>query len=262
MAKVKGSKQRKMVVVPERFWHRWPVLSLALLLVPVLLVWQGNTGVGARQPVREETEQVVVEPERSIGRQLSDLVVGRGDKVTELESKLVQAEQSTQVDRLALADLRVNIQRLRQQISQLEEDVLFYKKVAPYGAADNSGVMLSQLDIYTGGAPNRFRYQLRFENAGNKANTLQGFVTLAVAGVQNNMELTLPLNVLSNSLQGENIQLRFRSFQNIAGELELPADFEPARVEVLAVIEEPNSETLQKNFSWLVESEPNVANKK
>jgi hypothetical protein len=68
------------------------------------------------------------------------------------------------------------------------------------------------------------------------------------------MELTLPLVTLSNSMQGENIKLRFRSFQAVEGEITLPYGFEPSRVEILAVTEEPDSKTLQKNFSWLVES--------
>lgn len=241
MTSVKGSKQEKMVVVPRRFWHQpnGKLVLAALVLLGTLLVYQ----LGRLQ--------VVVAPDNA-GAFL--LAVGDSDaRVKELESQLVRAEQAASVDRLALQDLRVNIGRLREQISQLEEDVLFYKQIADSGRGE-TGLVVSQLDLIATEQADRFRYKIKFEQLGTGGNLIEGFANVAVAGVKDDMELTLPLGALSNSMQGESIKLRFRSFQDVEGEITLPYGFEPSRVEILAVTEEPDSKTLQKNFGWLVES--------
>lgn len=246
MAIVKGSKQEKMIVVPRRLWHSSSgmlLISCLVLLAALLLVelgrWQQsstNTDVNTK------------------GSWLSASMSKNTAELKALQAQLVQAEQVTSVDKLALQDLRVNIERLRQQISQLEEDVIFYKEIADSGSGEQ-GLVVSQLDLLSTDAPDHYRYKIKFEQVGGASEIVEGYASIAVAGVKDDMELTLPLVALSNSLQGENIRLRFRAFQDVEGELTLPYGFEPSRMEILAVTEEPDSKTLQKNFSWLVESD-------
>ena len=245
MATVKGSKQEKMIVVPRRPWHSTSgkvLLACVAVLAGLLLV-----ELGRWQESNANAEA------RAEGSWLSTSMQQSSSEVKELQARLIQAEQVTNIDKLAMQELRVNIERLRQQISQLEEDVIFYKEIADSGGGEK-GLVVSQLDLQAMDAPDHYRYKIKFEQAGSTADVVEGYASIAVAGVKDDMELTLPLVALSNSLQGENIRLRFRSFQDVEGELTLPHGFEPSRVEILAVTEEPDSKTLQKNFSWLVES--------
>jgi hypothetical protein len=245
MATVKGSKQEKMIVVPQRFWHSRQGKFLVVcftLLAGLLLVEFGRW--------QESSVNADAQAERSW---LPASLQQSSGEVKTLQARLVQAEQVASIDKLAMQDLRVNIERLRQQISQLEEDVLFYKEIADSGGGDE-GLVVSQLDLLATDAPDHYRYKIKFEQVGKGSGVVEGYANIAVAGVKDDMELTLPLVALSNSLQGESIRLRFRSFQDVEGELTLPYGFEPSRMEILAVTEEPDSKTLQKNFSWLVES--------
>jgi hypothetical protein len=139
--------------------------------------------------------------------------------------------------------------------------VLFYKEISSAGSEER-GLVVSQLDLLATEVPNRYRYKLKFEQAGRQDRQLEGYANIAVIGVQDNMELTLPLSAISNAMQGENIKLHFRSFQDVEGEIALPTGFEPAKVEILAVTEGPDSKTMQKNFSWLVESDRKQVEKK
>lgn len=248
MATVKGSKQENMVVVPRRWWHGLhgrTLLNLVILLVALLVFWLGTL-----------YEAGTDSGSSLIGR-LAQARSADSGTINTLREELVKAEQASTVDRLAMGELRVNIQRLRQQISQLEEDVLFYKQIT--GAGNKSaGLVVSNLDLMATGQPEHYHYKLKFENLGNTSVPVEGYATIAVAGVKDNMELTLPLNVLSNTSQGDSIKLRFKAFQDVEGELALPYGFEPSRIEIVAVSEEPESKTLQKNFSWLVESSPSA----
>lgn len=243
MAIVKGSRQDKMIVVPKRFWHEplgRPLLVGALLLGAALSFLLGR-----------------LQPGESGGVGTFPLALSRSSardvQMKELQAQVVKQEQAGSVDRLALQDLRVNIGRLREQISQLEEDVLFYKQIADSGRSE-TGLVVSQLDLIATEQADHFLYKIKFAQKGIAENTIEGYANIAVSGVKDDMELTLPLGALSNSMQGENIKLRFRSFQDVEGEITLPYGFEPSRMEILAVTEEPDSKTLQKNFSWLVES--------
>lgn len=254
MASVKGSKQEQMIVVPARPWHRWQgqLLLLGISLAALFLVWRWGMMHGRNQ-VLEDDGPLQQSSSTSLGQKITKLVGGQDVELQELREQLVRADQASQVDKLTLQNLRVNIQRLRQQISLLEEDVLFYKNIASSGN-EETGLVVSQLDLQAADQANRFRYKLRFEQAGRNSRILEGFANIAVAGVKDDTELTLPLSALTNTMQGESIKLRFRSFQDVEGELNLPSGFEPSRFEVLAVTEVPDSKTLQKNFSWLVES--------
>jgi hypothetical protein len=114
--------------------------------------------------------------------------------------------------------------------------------------------VISAVNLLATPAPDRFRYKIKFEKAGNANASVEGSVTIAVTGVKDNMTLTLPLSALSSASQADGIKLRFRSFQDVEGEITIPYGFEPSRIEILAVTEMPESKTLQRNFSWLVES--------
>ncbi len=72
--------------------------------------------------------------------------------------------------------------------------------------------------------------------------------------MRNSQEISIPLSDLSASEQNEEIRLQFRYFQNIEGELVLPENFEPTKVQILAVAEGENGKTVQKSFGWLVEN--------
>lgn len=245
MATVKGSKQQQMIVVPRKWWHGMRgqlLVCLILSFAALLIFWLGTlyeAGSGSAISLIEKLS--------------SARMTESSDAINSLREQLAKGEQAANVDKLAMQDLRVNIQRLRQQISQLEEDVLFYKQITN-PEAKNSGLSVSALDLMATAVPDHYRYKIKFEKLGNPGVTVEGYANIAVTGVKDDMDLTLPLSVLSKSSQGENIRLRFRAFQDVEGGITLPYGFEPSRVEILAVTEEPASKTLQKNFSWLVES--------
>jgi hypothetical protein len=255
VASVKGSKQEQMIVVPLRFWHRWAgkLLLVALAVGLPMLTLQWGIVVG-RDQVLAEDGGFSASAEGGLGEQISRMVDGEDSEVQRLNEELLRLDQASQVDKLTMQNLRVSVQRLRQQISLLEEDVLFYKNIAGTGV-EETGLAVSKLDLLASETTNHFRYTLRFEQAGRTGRTLEGFANLAIVGVKDDMEQTLPLAAITSSTQGENIKLRFRSFQDVEGEFTLPVGFEPLRVEILAITEAPDSKTLQKNFSWLVESD-------
>lgn len=170
-----------------------------------------------------------------------------------LREQLLNLEQSGDVDQQALDNVQQTIVALREKISQLEEDVLFYKQImSPEN--DESGLVIGQLDLVATDVPGTIRYKMELKQQGNNENLINGHAQVNVLGMRDYQEIAIPLKDLSAAVKEENIRLQFRYFQNIEGELVLPENFEPTKVQILAVAEGDNAKTVQKSFGWLVEN--------
>jgi hypothetical protein len=244
MAAVKGSKQLKMVVVPYRPLRTWWMLGA--LLSMVLSVALGAYFFGRYQTLARNGDALA---ERDL---LLQQVESLQDDNKVLQDQILSVEQSTSVDKEALNSVQTTIVSLREQISQLEEDVLFYKQIVSPGN-EETGLVIGQLDLLLGATGTEIRYKLELKQQGSNDGVVNGHVNVNVLGLQNGQEVSIPLRSLSDSISDLDIKLQFRYFQNIEGELSLPDGFEPQKVQILAVADGANAKTVQKSFGWLVQ---------
>jgi hypothetical protein len=241
---VKGSKQVKMVVVPYRPWSK----TLSGLGIIILLAACGtgfyfygySQGVFVNGDAREQRDQLMVRVEVM------------GGQLDSLQQELINREQASIVDRQALDEVQGTIMNLRETISQLEEDVLYYKQIMSPENND-TGLMIGQLDLLQTDQANRIRYRLELRQVGNNDNLVSGYTNVNILGTQNRQEISIPLRSLAVDEDQIDIKIQFRYFQNIQGELELPEGFVPVGVQIIAVAEGSNEKTIQKSFAWLVE---------
>lgn len=245
MATVKGSKQEKMVVVPYRptrtLWMR-STIALALLLTGGAAFLYGfNAGISENGEARIERDE------------LQDTVLQIEQENSMLRQQLLNLEQAGTVDKQALENVQQTIVGLRENISQLEEDVLFYKQIMSPENAE-TGLVIGQFDLVATDNPATIRFKLELKQQGNNENLINGYANINVVGLRNFQEISIPLSELSASVPEADIRLQFRYFQNIEGELGLPENFEPTKVQILAVASGDNAKTVQKSFGWLVEN--------
>lgn len=245
MAAVKGSKQEKMVVVPYRplrvFWLRCAFVLCLLATGAGAWFYGFASGVAESGDARSERDQ------------LQALVRSIQEENGALREQLLGLEQAGTVDQQALDNVQQTIVSLREKISQLEEDVLFYKQImSPEN--DESGLVIGQLDLVATAVPGTIRYKMELKQQGNNENLINGHANIKVLGMRDYEEVSIPLSELSATALDEDIRLQFRYFQNIEGELVLPENFEPTKVQILAVAEGENAKTVQKSFGWLVEN--------
>jgi hypothetical protein len=245
MAAVKGSKQLKMVVVPYRPWRTWWAIGgfTAVLLVAAL----GAYFFGYYQTLARNGDALA--QRNALLEQVDQLESSN----TALQDQVLSLEQSASLDKEALNSVQRTIVSLREQISQLEEDVLFYKQIVSPGN-EETGLMIGQLDLVRRDEAGGIRYRLELKQQGNNDDVITGHVNVNVLGQQEGQEVSIPLRSLSDSIDDLDIKLQFRYFQNIEGELSLPAGFEPQKVQILAVAEGDNAKTVQKSFGWLVQN--------
>ncbi len=245
MAAVKGSKQEKMIVVPYRPGRQmmFRALVICCLLVSALAsFWYGRSlGLDENGDARDERDSLRVQMAETNAQSQA------------LREQFLSLQQTSMLDKQALDDVQQTILGLRDKISQLEEDVLFYKQITSPENTE-TGLVIGQVDLFATPETGVFRYKFELRQLGNNENLVTGHLNVNILGKQDEQEVSIPLRSISDSEPDIDIKLQFRYFQNIEGTLVLPENFQPERIQLLAVGETPAAKTVQKTFGWLVRS--------
>jgi len=157
------------------------------------------------------------------------------------------------MDQRATEEVQSTIRSLRDRVAQLEQDIVYYRQVVAEETED-TGLIVSQIDIDATRESNRFRYKLVMRQQDADGDTfLTGHVNVNLVGSQGEEQQILALRDLSAEQDQLDIRLRFKYFQNIEGELVLPENFVPDRLQIAAVSVEPVEKSINQNFSWVVQ---------
>jgi len=244
---VKGSKQEKMVVVPYRPRRR--------LLITV--AWLAGMGASAAAGLfygyfeTFRTEQIA-QAER---QRLTDELANVQQENADLRRQVAILDTTSVMDKRATEEVQSTIRGLRDRVALLEQDIVFYRQVVS-AETESTGLTIGQFDISATNEPRTFRYKLVLRQKDADGDTyLMGHVNVNLVGKQGDSQVILPLRDVSENIRDLDIRLRFKFFQSIEGELELPEGFVPERIQIAAVAAEPVAKSIDQNFSWVVEGE-------
>ena len=242
---VKGSKQEKMVVVPYRPGRRFVLVCLLVLSIGASAI--GSFMFGYSNTLRSQ------QSEQATQQELSEQLIGAETENSELRRQVAILDRSSVMDQRATEEVQTTIIGLRDRVAQLEQDIVYYRQVVS-AETEDTGLIISQLDIDATRESNRYRYKLVLRQQDADGDTsLIGHVNINLVGSQGEEQQILSLRDLSAEQDQLNIRLRFKYFQNIEGELVLPESFVPDRLQVAAVSMEPVEKSVNQNFSWVVE---------
>ena len=242
---VKGSKQEKMVVVPYRPGRRFVLVCLLVLSIGASAI--GSFMFGYSNTLRSQ------QSEQATQQELSEQLIGAETENSELRRQVAILDRSSVMDQRATEEVQATIIGLRDRVAQLEQDIVYYRQVVS-AETEDTGLIISQLDIDATRESNRYRYKLVLRQQDADGDTsLIGHVNINLVGSQGEEQQILSLRDLSAEQDQLNIRLRFKYFQNIEGELVLPESFVPDRLQVAAVSMEPVEKSVNQNFSWVVE---------
>ena len=242
---VKGSKQEKMVVVPYRPGRRFVLVCLLVLSIGASAI--GSFMFGYSNTLRSQ------QSEQATQQELSEQLIGAETENSELRRQVAILDRSSVMDQRATEEVQATIIGLRDRVAQLEQDIVYYRQVVS-AETEDTGLIISQLDIDATRESNRYRYKLVLRQQDADGDTsLIGHVNINLVGSQGEEQQILSLRDLSAEQDQLNIRLRFKYFQNIEGELVLPDNFVPDRLQVAAVSVEPVEKSINQNFSWVVE---------
>jgi hypothetical protein len=174
-------------------------------------------------------------------------------KVDELQLKLIdyeavqaQALQSRAVDDIATVELKQTLKTLQDSVKELEKENAFYRGIMnPQG--EKSGLAIDSFSVINYGGDNRFRYKLVLTQLRQHESNLRGKTRVLVNGSENGVAKTYDLFVLGG-FKTDSQAFDFRYFQNLEGDVTLPAGFVAREVRVSAMADGKNA--LERVFPW------------
>ena len=244
MAAVKGSKQHRMVVVPYRPVYKGVVFLVFIILMGVFgrLIYEygNNQGLALKVEVVREKELV--------SKQLVEARV----LISEMRQQISDLTLGGEIDNQANEEVRQTIENQRNLLAAQDEEINFYKGVMVPNAG-SKGLRIERLDV-SSNAAGKVRYSLLLTQVVDKRGYVKGGVQLSLLGQNDGQEKALQLGEQGRD-KAEAIKFRFRYFQNIAGEVQLPEGFVPREFMVVAQSSEPIAQRLEKTFDWPLKGE-------
>lgn len=243
MTVVKGTKPRHWRVVeyrPRRLWFAGLAVVALILVVGQVAFW-----VGYKQGMAGQ--ELAIQDLQAVRKELNSARTESLRLRQEYENVRIGAE----VDKKSLEEIRAEVVDLRTTIAELEEENQFYRNLmAPSG--EKKGLNFGSVELSETDQDRHFRYKIVMQQLATNHDVLNGTLSVNIIGQRDGEVVVLPLNELSADVSSANIKLRFKYFQNIEGELILPVNFDPERVELEARSTGRNAKTIEKRFGWLV----------
>lgn len=179
---------------------------------------------------------------------LLDLVDELEGRIEGLREEKAVLERAAQIERKAYDELDTTLKVLQAEILELKEELAFYRGiVSPRDAAQ--GLHLQRFRIEPNGKSQGYRYKIILTQILKDDRTARGRIQFTIEGLHNNETRVLGLEQVAEKPVKE-LDYSFRYFQNLEGDLKLPADFKPQRVTIRVVPHRSSGETIEKTFDW------------
>lgn len=155
--------------------------------------------------------------------------------------------QAADIDRKAYAEVDESLKDLQNEVLELKQEVDFYRGIV--SPEEGEGLRIQEFSMNRNGMTKSYRYKLVLSQFVKKRSFVQGYVQLTIHGMRGAEQKALDLKDVSES--GKNsVTFRFKYFQEMDGDILLPDDFEPLRVELVAVPNSRGAKAVKKVFSW------------
>jgi len=145
-----------------------------------------------------------------------------------LRDKVAILERSSQIDRQAAQDVRADLGELEEALQASREEIEFYRGIISPGDV-KSGLRVHRFSLESGTAAGEYHYELVLTQLKRNEHHVSGVVEWKISGQMQGEPADLALADVTRPAV-EQLKFRFRYFQNIAGSLTLPENFEPEQV--------------------------------
>lgn len=225
------------IVQPDEDRPR-PWLWLLVLIALGAWSWQvfefgrqgAGPGVGARDPVEAGLREriALLEQERDA-----------------LRGAVARFERDGQVDRAATDEVRSEVKALQDERAELRREVAFLKSLV---AGGDRKLVLNDHSLTEIGE-RTYRFEVTIAKRTDDQETVSGQVVIAVKGELEGEAQTLEMDGLTDGKRS-NIGMRFKSFQKLKAELQLPEGFEPASLEVVVRPDGKDFKSFEQAYDW------------
>ncbi len=174
------------------------------------------------------------------------LVRSQQATIDTLEQRVATLARSDQISRDANSELQAALAERDEEISGLRADVAFYERlVGATGQRRGLAVQELQLQPQTGQA---WHFTATLTQNLDRGTVSSGQLSLAVEGTQAGRLQRLSWSALRQQPGAPGAEYSFKYFQQVEGDIVLPAGFEPVRVHVQ--LAPARGAAVEQSFSW------------
>jgi hypothetical protein len=235
--------RRSVVTQQHPLLRRWLGIGMAVLAVLLLLAGffvGGYKGLSWSRSVSAENERLRTQLQLA-HKQLEELRQFRTNRETRDE-----------IEGGALAMVRQTLAEQQGIIAELEQGIGFYKSLMAPGELEE-GLSVRGIDLMPGAEVGRYQFRILVQQNARKHELLQGTLRVELVGMRNGEQTSLELSGLSEQVPKPDIRLRFKYFQAIDGEMELPEGFVPRKMIAYAKSSKPRKVEVRKELPWSVQ---------
>ena len=115
------------------------------------------------------------------------------------------------------------------------------------------GLTISTFDGVPGTHEGHYQFRILVQQSARRHNLVSGTLKVNLVGTRGGAEEVIELSKLTEDVPSSDIRLRFKYFQAIDGDLDIPEGFIPLRFEVVAKSSKPKKAQVTKTFPWSVQ---------
>lgn len=238
----KGQGERLQIVTYNpirRFINRVIALSLILALAA------GGYYYGQWSVWHERGSAVIERDDLRVKTQVQE------KELSDLRRRVLVTESSNAVDKQTQQEVHQTVLDLNARIGKLENELHFYQRVMAPEKADQ-GLRIDRFDIKPTDNPRVFDYQLVITQVTDNNSFIEGRVLVSLVGSRGQtLNVTLPLKDVSPEVDELSVRFRFRFFQNVVGQIHLPEDFIPEKVQIILQSIGNKAMRIETEFDWI-----------
>ena len=233
-------RDKQLVVTSYHPWRKWVVVAVLVVSVP-FGAWElfdyGRSRAGFDSQEASKQRQA-----------LQNAIEGLQEGNEALHQQLANKERAVEIDKQAYADINATLESMQNEISELKEEVAFYRGIAaPQNAAQ--GVQVQKLQLISNGGERGYSYKLVLVQTTKDASITRGAVKLTVQGLLDQAQKEYSFGELSGK-NADQEKFHFKYFGKTEGDIILPADFIPTRVVVHVMVDTPKQSEVDAVFAW------------
>lgn len=168
---------------------------------------------------------------------------------TQLREKNAVLEQAAVIDKKAYNDINGSLKRLQNEVLELKEQVTFYRGiVSPTQAA--AGLNITSFKLNKLGKESGYHFKLVLTQVKQNNRIIRGKANILIDGLYNGEPKQFNVaDLMGNSKPDMNLQ--FKYFQTIEGDMVLPQGFVPSSVLVDLKPSGSGQNSISKTFNWM-----------
>ncbi|MCI0505544.1 MAG: hypothetical protein L0Z73_05475 [Gammaproteobacteria bacterium] len=167
---------------------------------------------------------------------------------SKLRERNAVLEQASIIDKKAQNDVNGSIKRLQDEVLELKEQVAFYRGIVS-PAQTASGLNITSFKLNKLGDVSGYHFRLVLTQIKQNNQIIRGKANILIDGLQNGEPKQLNISDIMGKAK-DDMNLQFKYFQTIEGDMVLPEGFVPSSVLVDIKPSGSSQNSISRIFNW------------